>query len=324
MKKAWLVLIPFGVTLMLIGGVLYFFCVSHGAVGWHTRWGDWDVVFGKYGVSIGPVTLYGRNPEDYDIFSGDLESEKVPLEDGLTGLHLKIGVADTTVVLDGGEAYLEWRNFPIGKLRYEVQDDVLTVEELSTDWNPSNTAIAKNRSLVIHLPSSANLQKVKVEVGVGDVILQDFPMEELTIEGGVGDTRLQNLAIGSLKIDGGVGNVCSEGISCSGPVHADGSVGDVELAGDFYGDVELSAGTGDVSLTGTLEGNLKASSGIGNVDIRLLGDPAAFWYDVQGGAGDISINGVTTPKKTYQTSSNGASYKIEISGEVGDVTIDIH
>ena len=322
MKKAWMVLVPVGVALMLMGGVLYFFCVAHGAVGWHTRWGDWDVVFGKYGVSIGPVTLYGRNPEDYNVFNGALENQKGPLEANLTGLHLKVGAADTTIILDGGEAYLEWRNFPEGKLKYGIKDGILAVEELSGEWALSNTA--KNRSLVIHLPASTDLKEVKVEVGVGDVTLQDFSMEELTVKGGVGETNLQNLAMGSLWIEGGVGSLHSEGLNCSGSVHADGGVGDLELSGDFRGDVELSARTGDVSLDGTLEGNLQAESGIGDVDIHLLGDPKVFWYDVQGGAGEISVNGEISFGKDYQTSNDGASHKISVTGGVGDVTIDIH
>ena len=105
MKKVWILLIPVGVALMLLGGGLWFFCLQMGATGYQTSIGNLSISFGKYGIQLGSAQLLNMSGDD-------LESSRIPLEGELTGLDLDFSIADVTITQTATRGIWNGKMFP--------------------------------------------------------------------------------------------------------------------------------------------------------------------------------------------------------------------
>lgn len=300
MKKVWILLIPVGVALMLLGGGLWFFCLQMGATGYQTSIGNLSISFGKYGIQLGSAQLLNMSGDD-------LESSRIPLEGELTGLDLDFSIADVTITQNGDAGYMEWKNVPKGMLHQEINNGVLQVKIESPNhfFNLGFFDSEQECSLVINLPPEAALSDTTIDAGIGNLRMEGFTAGQLTIEGDIGDTVLQSISASSMNLNGDTGNIIAENITCQGKT-------------------VLIAGVGDTSLSGTLEGDLQVKCGVGDMDISLNGDIMDYQFDITGGVGTVTINDeVNVSMSDYHSLNQDAPYKFEVSAGVGDVVIRI-
>ncbi|MCI8669642.1 MAG: DUF4097 domain-containing protein [Lachnospiraceae bacterium] len=135
-------------------------------------------------------------------------------------------------------------------------------------------------SIYIYIPKNVKLDVVEMELGVGDLRMEQLKAAELNVDNGVGDIRLTDCEILSSEYDLGIGDIRMENCKM-GDIKAENGIGDVrlELEGDIDNyEIEIDNGIGDNEINGENRKNyetekakyeISCDSGIGDVKINI-------------------------------------------------------
>jgi|LSQX01.1.fsa_nt_gb DUF4097 and DUF4098 domain-containing protein YvlB len=158
----------------------------------------------------------------------------------------------------------------------------------------------KNTVITVYVPKDFYARRIKIDSGVGEVILEDLVTESLIINAGVGNIYGKNLK--AKKVD------------------AHGGVGDMTLIDIHFSDMDLDSGVGDIDIEGIIIGKSEIDCGIGDVNLRIDGARENYIMRIDDGLGSIKVNG----KKTYGEYNDNykADNTIKVDGGIGDVDID--
>lgn len=155
----------------------------------------------------------------------------------------------------------------------------------------------------------------------GKVVLtipSDFVADKFTIDAGVGSIEFDTINTDFLKINAGTGSISGKNLIAQ-KADIDCGIGSIDITNISLNHTSIDSGTGNVNLTGRLTGKNKINGGIGNINLTLLGTTDDYNIDVDGGIGDVTING----KKYSDVKWNNitASNSLEIDAGIGNINI---
>ncbi len=193
--------------------------------------------------------------------------------------------------------------------------------------------------VTIYLPER-DYKKIKMSVGVAaESVIDSISCSTLVLDCGVGDLDLVNSSItGDLDIDCGTGDFTMREVTVEGKSDIDSGMGrlhmdrvqmqkkaDIDVGtGDFdvtaceFAELEIDGGVGDVKfLSAKLSGDVDVTLGTGDIEIEVLGDPMLYNFRVDGGVGDVTIDG-----DNIKVMNNfDAKYEFRADSGVGDIDI---
>ena len=169
-----------------------------------------------------------------------------------TELDIEVGVANLSIIAEGEEYRIETYDIP-GNAIIENRNGKLEIKDKSTIFRSGESRI------IVYIPDNTTLRKVDLELGAGNVGIDNLKAETANIECGAGQVTIRNTELANADIDAGVGKL---------------------------------------EFSGTLKGKTEVNCGIGEVAIDLQGGSEIYTLDVEKGIGDISVNEESVSSKT--------------------------
>ena len=214
--------------------------------------------------------------EDVTAFSGIRE-----LEVDLNYLELEIKEGDgDDVKVDPGGIYEECRD----RLFYETDDGELKITDSFSRSLWKELGRKDAGKLVIEVPKDRALEVVSLEIGAGEVTVENMNTGSMDISVGAGRAVVKKFDTKDLNVDCGAGQV--------------------QLNGDFTRAAEVECGVGEIELT--LSGaqkdyDYKLGSGAGEIKIgndrynslgddREVNNKAGKHLDLECGIGSVSVS----------------------------------
>lgn len=197
---------------------------------------------------------------------------------------------------------VEMRNVP-SSYNVTYKESTKTLSFQDEDWvsgffNQKRKA-AKGK-IYIYIPEEKQLNRVRIEMGVGTVNIHDISMKSLDIECGVGMLSCSNVTAENADIEGGVGSIAFKDIA--------------------FSNFQLEGGVGDIDVEGKLTGKTVVSAGMGNINIHVDGKKDNYNYNIETGLGPIYIDGEKTGDINF--SNNSCSNLLDIEGGIGTIYIN--
>jgi len=213
----------------------------------------------------------------YDIFRGDVEKYKV------TGdvIDLKImagGCRLRMMTSEDDSFYAEAED--VDKFQCYAEDDCLYVKTSKNikTWNDSDSGV-----IVLYVPEGYVFENVDMELGAGQLIVENVNAKNVDLEVGAGQ-----LEINTLQAD----------------------------------DCDIEVGLGEVTVTDARINNADAQVGMGKIEMLLSGNEEDYNYKVSVAAGSVTIGSAeysgVGQKKTI---NNDADRMVNLDCAMGEIRV---
>lgn len=156
--------------------------------------------------------------------------------------------------------------------------------------------------IMITVPRGFNIGSIELDSGAGNIYLDDLTAKELDIDAGAGNIHGTSITAGSVSLDGGAGNI--------------------EFKKSSFGGMDIDAGVGNIDFQGGLSGHSTISCGVGNINFSLNDPRNAYSLSLEKGLGTIRLDGKKMNFESNYAENSNASCSLDISGGVGNITID--
>lgn len=236
-------------------------------IGWHVEHDD-DEEWDNYGGTI--------------LKSGDgcVELGKV---DTLDRIELSCGAVDLKII-ESADQIVRLTNDSNAKVKYNLSEDKLSIR-FKGKANYSGT-------VTLELPAELYVDKMKVEVGAGNVESEvKLCTEEFKLEVGAGKTVLSNIQSDEMKLEVGAGELVVEDTSVE-RLDAEVAMGQFRYTGSLLdeGKIELAMGEATLDLDDE-ESNYSVNASVGAGSIVVGNHKIANgFHDLSAGAGDKKLD----------------------------------
>lgn len=235
------------------------------------------------GVSFLGERIFGDNAANT---VGELQSYTVT--DNIKHIEIEGDAVDFKIVT--GKAFSVETNLD-GIVFFE-NNGTLTVK--AKDYSEND-----NVTVCINIPSGTVFNEVSVELGAGDIYIEELSCQHLELEVGACDTVINSLYVsGEADINGGAGDI---------------TINDGEIS-----NLELKIGVGNLELKSELKGESNMEFGVGNANITLLGEKSDYSFEISKGIGELLVDGVAINEDSDYGSGKS---KVEIDSGIGDTKI---
>lgn len=146
---------------------------------------------------------------------------------------------------------------------------------------------------------------------------EDFKFENVTIKSGVGNIDIEKLDANKLDVKFGTGNFDAENITVN-ETNFEGGVGELNITNSNLGRLEFKAGVGNSNIECKLNEDSKIECGVGNVTLTLIDEKEEYYFDIETGLGNISLDGEKVKNGTY---GDKEAKDINIKGGIGNIKI---
>lgn len=126
--------------------------------------------------------------------------------------------------------------------------------------------------IVITVPSDYIAKNLEIDLGTGEIEVDELNTENANFEIGAGSMEVRRLNV-------------TEKINC------EVGVGELIVKKLQANEADFECGAGSMRITGEVLGDLYADCGMGEIQLDLNGDEEDYNYDVSCGVGDIKLNG---------------------------------
>ncbi len=184
-------------------------------------------------------------------------------------IEIEIGATDCEILT--GESFTVESNSP--KLKVNDINGRLVITDSTR--NPKTPVTLK-----VYIPEDANIRKIDISTGAGDIYAESLVCSSLNLECGAGDVEIGE-AVATVKAD------------------IEGGVGEITIGGGTLNDLDLEMGVGSLKLTGRLKGDCDLEFGVGDADITLIG--TAEDYMINYGADDAGLKTAVNIEKGIGT-----------------------
>lgn len=235
--------------------------------------------------------------KDHDIWKGDVEKTLLA-EGGIKEWSLELGGCGFELK-DSGDAsyYVEYNGQ--GKSQAYAKDGTLYVRVLNNnEWTIGNTA----EYLTLYVPMDVTAEEISVELGAGQMNLDDLKVKEIAIDLGAGQVVADGMQAEKISVSVGAGEIILK---------------EAQLK-----NVQAEVGAGNCEISGIITGDVDAECAMGNLTFELTGSEGDFNYDIQCVTGNITVG-----DKEYsglaqeQSIDNGAAKNMEVECAMGNVEI---
>lgn len=189
------------------------------------------------------------------------------------------------------------------KIKYKEESKTLETEDnddIFHFWKDKDE-ISKG-IITISVSDNTELDKVRVEMGVGTVTIEDIIMTEFDVKCGVGAFTCENVKAEHADIEGGVGSVRCDDVMFDG--------------------LEVEGGVGDIKVDGVLTGKTSVVAGMGAIELDINGKKKNYNLNVETGLGSIYIDGKKC--SDIQESDNSQNNLLDVEGGIGSVKINFN
>lgn len=190
-----------------------------------------------------------------------------------------------------------------GKEYCKVEPDDDTLEIIDTRSNKQVTKRTTIR-LCMDIPKDYRFNKVKLDIGAGDIQVEELLTKKMNLEGGAGVFRAQSLTV-------------------SDAFDAELGVGDFYIEHAELGDTKIECGVGAMEIADCeLAGDALFRGGVGDVTIGLDAEEKDYNYHLASGLGRLTVFG-----KNYHAfnkvkeQNNDADYTITLDCGAGAMCI---
>lgn len=263
----------------------------------HVNFGSWSPFWGIYWDDNVFYDLDDWNFFDssHEILSRDVSGYEVGSD--VKSLDIELGgYVFKTAVSEDDSFYVSTDH--VNKMQCYVKNGTLYLKAWNSRWGIGSTT----RKITLYIPEGQSFEKVEVELGAGEITLDDVTADEISLEVGAGKITAKNIRAGELEISVGAGKVDL--------VRMDVDVLDAEI------------GMGELVGSGTIRRSAELECAMGNMELRLSGSQKDFNYHLEVAAGNIDVG-----RNSYgglgneQKIQNGADKNMDIDCAMGNVTI---
>lgn len=155
--------------------------------------------------------------------------------------------------------------------------------------------------VIVYVRKNVSFEKVKLEVGAGELDIEKLDAWVLDLDLGAGRTEIRALKVSErATIDGGAGYL---------------AIKQAEMQ-----NAHLELGVGKAEIEAKLRGESKIDSGVGKVELKLVGREQDYRVEVDKGLGSIELNGEKLGDgSVWGTGKN----RVDIDSGVGAVEINV-
>lgn len=241
----------------------------------------------------------------YEIREGDVEKTKVA-DNTITSLEIELGGC-MFELKDSKDAsyYVEYNGK--GKSQAFVKGDTLYVKVLNgNEWNViSWNADENDNCMTLYIPVGTALAETEIELGAGQM-------------------KLDNLKVQDLKIDLGAGQILANQLQAENAALSIGA-GEIRLVDAQLGNVQAEVGAGNCEISGNVAGDIEAECAMGNMLLELEDAEQNFNYEIQCVTGNIEIgDSKYSGVSQEQSINNGASKNIDLECAMGNIEVKFY
>lgn len=258
-----------------------------------SQWGDsWGLWLDNRWYDIDMSDIYDYA---FEILEGNVDDYSIDSE--VSSLNIELGGYEfETAVSPDGLFHLKAEG--VGKVQCYVKNGVLNVKAVRTNIKLNNPS----GSIILYVPEGQYFEKVDIELGAGQMTLDDLNAGKIALDVGAGQILVRNLQAETITTSVGVGQLEIDSMNVD--------VLDVEV------------GMGEISGTGTINESVDIECAMGNVELKLAGSPQDFNYRLEMAAGNLdlgkdSYSGLAQERRI----DNGADKNMEIECSMGNVSI---
>ena len=274
--------------------------VTRGKV--HVNWSGWNFPWGitlrdDWHFDLGTSNAYDN---DYEIYRGDVTDFEIDGKFDQLDIELGGYIFETAVSPDNS-FYLTTSN--VDKFQCYVKKGVLHLTAVNSGVNISLGNIT-DRKITLYIPEEALLSVVELELGAGQVVIDDLNAAVVSLEVGAGQIQARNIQTGKLEISVGAGQI--------------------ELPGMKVDELKAEIGMGELVGSGSINKSADLECSMGNLELTVTGSQRDFnyWLEVAAGnldLGNDSYSGLATEQKIL---SPVAVKTMNIECAMGNVTIN--
>lgn len=260
------------------------------------KWGKWHI--GSHGIYYESNYDYdeGEEMEDYKEF--DVSSVKK--------LKLDVGAAEILFTESGNSDIISVTMKSYGNIKKysAAQDgDVLEIDGKMRSHNHWGTT----PKLTIALPENVTLETVDMSIGASKVDLQH-----------------SSILCSNFTLNVGAGELSGKGFDVSEKAVLKLGVGQIELEGGKYNELQLDCGIGSLDFAGEVTGDVSAVCGLGEINMYLQAKEEDYNYNVKCGLGQLEINGSTYSNISGSRvlEKEGATKTLKADCGAGEIEID--
>lgn len=219
------------------------------------------------------------------------EMKEYAIESDFTSLKIDINAADLEIRT--GEKWKLETNHKY--ITCKEDDENLEIYGKKSFFASNSRGI----KVVLTIPEETMLEYVDLDIGVGEIFIEELSANSLRMNLDVGDLEAEKLKIlHKAEIDSGIGDV---------------SINDSQL---FNAGIDL--GIGEFNYTGALMEESSIDYGIGETSLALLGNAEDHQIKLDKGIGEARLNG---EKMNDDSVYGGGSNRIDIDGGIGELNI---
>lgn len=252
-------------------------------------WG-WDVNY-----DINEHSIFEHS---HKIYKGDVA--KYSLGSDVEDLDIEVGGCILEKKTSGdGNFYIEVTK--AYKFQGYVEDSTLYIKASNgaKTWNQMGSCC-----ITLYVPKDFRFREVDVEMGAGVMQLSDlYASESISLQVGAGQIVIDDIQGNEIDLEIGAGEIELKGMEVWGELSAEVGMGNLEVSGSVMGDAHIECAMGNVSLglAGSEQNyNYSLECAMGNIDIGNR--------SYSGLAKEMSIN-------------NNAGVTVEIECAMGNVTV---
>lgn len=265
----------------------------------HVNFGNWNLPWGVYWNS---GVHYDLNVSDiyndgYPILHGDTSGYS--LGSDIDSLQIELGgyILETRASKDDS-FYLETKN--VENFQCYVENGVLCLKAVNS--NGISIGITQGKRVTLFIPEEQYFEEVEVELGAGEITLENVNTGEMSLEVGAGGIYCRNIKAGELEASVGAGEIKLDGI-------------DVEV-------LDVEVGMGEIVGNGSIRKSASLECSMGNLELTLKGSERDFNYRLE-----VAVGNLTLGRNSYsglakeQNIQNGAEKNMDIQCSMGNATI---
>lgn len=211
-----------------------------------------------------------------DVGSGAL-SDTVSVDE-FTNVKVSVGACELKFATSNDEYKVEY-SATKEKLvpKIGVKDGTLYVNQDNIKLKDATGTDSLKLTVTIYVPTNTTLENIDLDIGAGDLNLENLSGENFDVDLGAGDFDLKNSTFENISVDCGAG--------------------DIFMENNTFDSLDIDAGTGDVKL-------------------NCLGDLSQYTFDIDNGVGETRVGGEKV-KNEYKSGSGAKKIDIDLGvGEV--------
>lgn len=217
------------------------------------------------------------------------------LNESVTELYVDVNAGDFTLLQSKDDYfYIETDE---DEIQVDYESGRLTVERID-DMELIQFGFHKTEDVTIYVPAGVTFDVICIDVGAGDVEL-DVPLRakqmELDVDAGNIEASRDVTIENRLEMSVNAGNICIDQLECFGTIEAECDMGNLEIEGYAYNDMDITCN-------------------VGNVILDLMGNGQKCTYEIESSVGNVTVNG---------NEYSGIDNDIILEGDLGAPTVKL-